>query len=79
MSKHQHRRKGRPPEDFSRITPEAEKRVRKQDRRHKCHERCEHAHEAAGNAVRGCGGCLPLILSVLLALGLIALVITGKF
>lgn len=55
----------------------AEKRVRKQDRRHKCHARCEHAREVVGNAAQGCS-CLPLVVGVVLAILVAIMAVTGK-
>lgn len=74
-----HRRKGKPPEDGTRITPAAEKRVRREARRHRCHERCECVRTATGNAARGCcSGSTVLILGVLLAIIIAIATATGK-
>lgn len=77
--KHKHRRRGKAPEDGTRITSAAEKRVRREDRRHRCHARCECVRTTAGDAARGCcSGSTVLILGVLAALIIALAAITGK-
>lgn len=81
MSKRKHRRNGPAPEDGTRITRAAEKRVRKADRQHRCHERCEHLRSSARSGAMGCSNCLgtlPLILGVLAAIIIVIAAITGK-
>jgi len=57
----------------------AAKRVRKQDRRHRCHARCECVRTTATSTARGCcSGTTFLLLGVLFAILVAIAAITGK-
>ena len=68
-------RKSTPPNTYA----EAEKRVRKEDRRDRCHERCECVRTAAVSTTRGCcSGSGILLFGVLVAIVIAIMAATGK-
>jgi len=78
---HRGKRRWRRTPDPSNTYADAERRVRREDRRHRCHARCEHAREVAASGARGCSNCLtslPLILGVLAAIIIAIAAATGK-
>lgn len=76
---HRGKRRWRKPPEPTNTYAEAEKRVRRQDRRHKCHERCECVRTAAVSTTRGCcSGSGILLLGVLAAIVIAIMAATGK-
>jgi len=64
-----------PPSEFD----EAEKRVRKAERQHRCQARCECVRTTTSNAARGCcSGSMILILGILIAVAIAVAAAAGK-
>jgi len=76
---HRGKRRWRRAPDPPNTYAEAEKRVRREDRRHRCQERCECVRTTAGNAARSCcSGSTILLLGVLAAIIIAIATATGK-